>query len=219
MQHNSPPQSLAQLRSRADELAHRTVGELASILQMPLPDKLNHHKGLIGQMLEAILGTDAGNESLPDFTKLGIELKTLPVGPTGQPKESTYVCTVPLGQIQSLTWDNSAVKAKLSHVLWIPILVLPNSPLSARQILPPVFWQPTPTESEILETDFNELIDLIALGDLSQITASLGTYLHIRPKAANASCLTSYEDEKTLPRGFYLRSGLTKQLVKSSNFV
>jgi DNA mismatch repair protein MutH len=213
MQHNSPPQSLAQLRSRADELAHRTVGELASILHIPLPDKLDQHKGLIGQMLEAILGADAGNESVPDFTQLGIELKTLPLSPALRPKESTYVCTVPLGQIQGLTWDSSVVKAKLSHVLWIPILVLPNTPLSQRQILPPIFWQPSVVESEILETDFNELIDLIALGNLNQITASLGSYLHIRPKAANASCLTSYEETKTLPRGFYLRSSFTANVL------
>jgi DNA mismatch repair protein MutH len=219
MQHNSPPQSLAQLRSRADELAHRTIGELASILQIPLPDKLGHHKGLIGQMLEAILGTDAGNDSVPDFTQLGIELKTLPLSPSLQPKESTYVCTVPLGQLQNVTWDNSAVKAKLSHVLWIPILVLPNAPISARQILQPFFWQPSVAQAEVLENDFNELMDLIALGDLSLITASLGTYLHIRPKAANSSCLTPYEDEKTLPRGFYLRSTFTRGLAILRDFV
>jgi DNA mismatch repair protein MutH len=212
MQHNSPPQSLDQLRVRADELTHKTIGELASILQISLPDKLDQHKGLIGQMLEAILGTDAGNDSTPDFTKLGVELKTLPLTPSLQPKESTYVCTVPLDQVQGLTWENSVVKAKLSHVLWIPILVPPKAPISERRILQPVFWQPSHSESEILENDFNELMDLIALGDLNQITASLGTYLHIRPKAANASCLTSYGGEKTLPRGFYLRGGFTGSL-------
>lgn len=193
-----------------------TLGELADNLRVPLPEKLNHHKGFVGQCLEAILGADAGSESRPDFTALGVELKTLPVGPGLRPQESTYVCTVPLQDLQGLTWDNSAVKAKLSHVLWVPILVLPDMPLHTRQILNPVFWEPSPEQEDILRSDFNEIIDLIALGDLNQITASLGTYLHVRPKAANARCLTSYEDERTLPRGFYLRTAFTQVLVRDA---
>lgn len=181
---------------------------------MPIPDKLTHHKGLIGQCLEAFLGADAGNDSRPDFTGLGVELKTLPVGPKLRPKESTYVCTLPLNQIQQMTWETSVVKAKLSHVLWIPILVLPNTSISQRQILPPIFWQPSPEQENTLKDDFNELVDLIALGELEQITASLGTYLHVRPKAANGRCLTDYEGGETLPRGFYLRPSCTTEVVK-----
>lgn len=206
MQHKPPPQSLAELSTRARELEHKTLGELASILQISTPDNLLHHKGLVGQCVEALLGADAGSESRPDFTHLGVELKTLPVNPQGRPLESTYVCTVPLKQLQHLTWENSVVKAKLSHVLWVPILVRPNTPVSERKILSPIFWQPTAEQEEMLKNDFNELVDLIAMGNLDQITASLGTYLHIRPKAANAKSLTDYEEGETLPRGFYLRS-------------
>jgi len=218
MQHNSPPQSLAQLRTRAQELAHLTLGQLADLLGTALPESLIHHKGFIGQCLEAALGADAGSDNAPDFTQLGVELKTLPVGPRLRPQESTYISTVPLHQLQGLTWENSAVKAKLSHVLWVPILVLPNAPLSERKILPPFLWRPSPEQETIFKTDFDELIDLISLGDISQITASLGTYLHIRPKAAHARSLTAHANEagapgQTLPRGFYLRSSFTGSLV------
>jgi DNA mismatch repair protein MutH len=218
MQHISPPQSLAQLCARADKLAHMNLGQLADFLCTSLPENLLHHKGFIGQCLEAALGADAGSDNLPDFTQLGVELKTLPVGPSLRPQESTYISTVPLHQLQGLTWENSAVKAKLNHVLWVPLLILPNTPLSERKILPPFLWQPSPEQESILKTDFDELIDLIALGDISQITASLGTYLHIRPKAAHARSLTSHADEvgapsQTLPRGFYLRAGFTATLL------
>lgn len=219
MQHKPPPQSLAELTTRANELTHKTLGELASILQIPTPDNLLHHKGLMGQCIEALLGADAGSDSRPDFTQLGVELKTLPVNRQGCPLESTYVCTVPLQHLQGLTWDNSVVKAKLSHVLWIPILVTPKAPVGTRQILQPFFWQPTLEQEETLRTDFDELTELMALGHLEQITASLGTYLHVRPKASDARCLTSYEEGKTLPRGFYLRSQFTEGLVNCLDFV
>jgi DNA mismatch repair protein MutH len=221
MQHNSPPQSLAQLRTRAQELADLTLGELANFLGAQLPESLIHHKGFIGQCLEAALGADAGSDNVPDFTQLGVELKTLPVGPHLRPQESTYISTVPLHQLQGLSWENSAVKAKLSHVLWVPILSLPKAALSERRILSPFLWQPSPEQEHILQTDFDELIDLISMGNLNQITASLGTYLHIRPKAAHARSLTAHTNEngapaQTLPRGFYLRSHFTGSLI--SNF-
>jgi DNA mismatch repair protein MutH len=218
MQYNSPPQSLAELQIRAQNLADKTLGDLAAELQVTLPESLLHQKGFVGQCLEAALGADAGCESRPDFTQLGIELKTLPLGPNFRPKESTYVCTVPLDALRGLTWENSAVKAKLAHVLWVPILVLPDQALSERRILPPIFWTPSPAEEAMLKSDFDELIDLVSLGDLHQITASLGTYLHIRPKAADARSLRAHPDEagepgQTLPRGFYLRPGFTARLL------
>lgn len=219
MKHNPPPQSLVQLLARAQELSHKTVGEIASILQTPLPSKLTQAKGLIGQCLEAFLGADAGNDSAPDFTKLGVELKTLPLTPNFRPKESTYVCTVPLSQLHTLSWETSVVKAKLNCVLWVPIVVPQTASVSDRLILPPFLWEPSVEEQTILKNDFDEIMDLIALGEIESITASLGTYLHVRPKAAHGASLTSYESHLTLPRGFYLRPSFTAGLVKRLNFV
>lgn len=194
------------------------LGQLADFIDATLPDNLLHHKGWVGQCLEAALGADAGSDNVPDFTQLGVELKTLPVGKNLRPLESTYVSTVPLQALQGLTWENSAVKAKLSHVLWVPILNKPGSLLSERTILPPFLWQPNPEQASILKSDFDELIELICLGNLNQIKANLGQYLHVRPKAANARSLTQHPDEtgapaQTLPRGFYLRQEFTGSLL------
>ena len=61
-------------------------------------------------------------------------------------------------------------------------------------------------------------MDMISMGELEQITAHQGQYLQVRPKAANTRALTKGidsegEDILTLPRGFYLRTSLTKQIL------
>lgn len=210
------------LQQRINAIGDHTIGSLAQILGLTVPHDLHHHKGWLGNMLELALGADAGCKSQPDFTSLGIELKTIPVTAQGKPLESTYVCTVPLHQLHTLTYENSAVCAKLSHVLWVPILTHPHSPIANRPILKPKLWQPNPEQYQTLRTDFDELMDLIAMGHLSSITASMGSALHIRPKAAHAQVLTHTisgegESDLTLPRGFYLRPQFTAEIIENSD--
>ncbi len=55
-----------------------------------MPAEPQRRKGWAGQLLNLALGADAGQQSLPDFTKLGIELKTLSFIGHGKPLESTF---------------------------------------------------------------------------------------------------------------------------------
>lgn len=150
--------------------------------------------------------------------ELGIELKTLPLAPDGRPKESTYVCTVPLDKTHDISWESSWLKNKLSHVLWVPIEADPAIPLATRTIGNAILWQPTQEQSRALRQDWEELMDMVCLGQLEQITSHHGRYLQIRPKAANAKALCPATDGEgnrimTLPRGFYLRTSFTQQIL------
>ena len=211
------PTSLDALALRVRDLEGQTLGHLAHGIGLALPPDLMNHKGLAGQLIEHLLGTDAGNQSRPDFTQLGIELKTIPVNPSRKPKESTYVCTVPLQQRPYERFETSAVFAKLSHVLWVPILAEGPSVADWR-VLHTVFWKPNADEMTLLRTDFEELMDAIALCGLCDITARMGEALHIRPKASDGKQLTSFIGaqgvrEPTLPRGFYLRARFTEKIL------
>ncbi len=58
--------------------------------------------------------------------------------------------------------------------------------------------------------DWEELMDMIVLGQVERITARHGEVLQLRPKAANSKALTEAvgaqgEPILTLPRGFYLK--------------
>lgn len=215
---NSAPQSISDLENRCQLLAGKTLGQLATELSLPVPDNLLTNKGWVGQLLEQYLGADAGNLAEPDFTTLDIELKTLPLNTFGEPKESTYVCTVSLKEQARLTWENSWVKRKLAHVLWVPIESDTTIPLAERYVGQAWLWQPTNEQEKCLKQDWEELMDRLAFGEQADLTAREGQYLQVRPKAANSRVMAKTsnsqgDDIMMNPRGFYLRTVFTKQLL------
>ena len=63
----------------------------------------------------------AGSKPTPDFEELGIELRA-PISFKGKPLETTFVSVTPLLNVTGMTWQQSTVRKKLNHVLWLPIL-------------------------------------------------------------------------------------------------
>jgi DNA mismatch repair protein MutH len=214
-----PPTSETELLQRANDLAGLTLGELAGIAKQNIPENLKRDKGWVGQLLEWHLGASAGSKPQPDFVNLGIELKTIPISHAGKPLETTFVCVAPLTGVQGLTWQNSHIRNKLARVLWIPVQGEREIPLGDRRIGSPLLWSPSVAEEAQLKQDWEELMDLIVLGDAENITAKHGEVLQLRPKAANSRVLTEAYGEdgqliKTLPRGFYLKTNFTSQLLE-----
>ncbi len=216
----SAPSSPTTLLKRAERLAGQSLQQLADRYRLPLPVDNKKAKGWIGQLLEHCLGATAGSLAEPDFPQLGIELKTLPVNAKGVPQESTYISVVPLLELHQMTWRSSNVYKKLAKVLWVPIQSDPALAFAARKIGTPLLWSPTTEQEQALQADWEELSELICLGQLEAITAHHGRYLQIRPKGANAKSLCwaigpDGEKIQTLPRGFYLRASFTAQLLKA----
>lgn len=217
----SPPKSEEQLLKRARQLAGLTLADLATKFNQTIPKDTRHAKGWIGQLVETTLGATASSLAEPDFQLIGIELKTLPLTSSGKPKESTYVCTVPLTNLHEQEWSSCWLKRKLQRVLWLPIEADKRIPLASRHIGNAILWSPDEDEATQLQQDWEELMELVCLGKLDQITSHMGRYLQIRPKGANAKSLTTTLDEEgntiqTLPRGFYLRPEFTQQILQAN---
>ncbi|HHF3540416.1 TPA: DNA mismatch repair endonuclease MutH [Haemophilus influenzae] len=214
------PQTLEQLLSQAQSIAGLTFGELADELHIPVPPDLKRDKGWVGMLLERALGATAGSKAEQDFSHLGVELKTLPINAEGYPLETTFVSLAPLVQNSGVKWENSHVRHKLSCVLWIPIEGSRHIPLRERHIGAPIFWKPTAEQERQLKQDWEELMDLIVLGKLEQITARIGEVMQLRPKGANSRAVTkgigkNGEIIDTLPLGFYLRKEFTAQILNA----
>lgn len=214
------PQTLEQLLSQAQSIAGLTFGELADELHIPVPPDLKRDKGWVGMLLETALGATAGSKAEQDFSHLGVELKTLPINAEGYPLETTFVSLAPLVQNTGVKWENSHVRHKLSCVLWMPIEGSRHIPLRERHIGAPIFWKPTAEQERQLKQDWEELMDLIVLGKLEQITARIGEVMQLRPKGANSKAITkgigkNGEIIDTLPLGFYLRKEFTAQILNA----
>lgn len=206
---------------RAESLAGLTFAEVAQQLGVSVPENFRRHKGWTGQLIETYLGATAGSKPQQDFAELGIELKTLPLSHAHRPLETTYVCYAPLTNITGISWETSNVRNKLQKVLWVPIEGEREIPPASRMIGSPILWQPSKLQNQQLQQDWEELMDLIALGKIESVTARVGEVMQLRPKAANGSALTQAIGPngsaiQTRPRGFYLRKEFTQGVLEQA---
>lgn len=213
-----PPRTEAELIRRCVAIEGFSFAQLSLAIGVAIPINPNHRKGWVGMAIEKALVTDAQNKSMPDFQALGIELKTLPLALSGKPTESTFVCSIPLMTIHQQTWKTSQCYAKLKRVLWVPIEGDTTIPYAHRRIGRAILWSPTPEIELQLAKDWSDLTTLISTGQLETLDARQGEYLQVRPKGADAKSLCFAFDAEgnkvqTLPRGFYLRSSFTGQIV------
>lgn len=213
------PQNEHQLWIRATQLAGEPLVNIAQRYGISVPIDLKRDKGWVGNLIERALGASAGCRPVQDFAHLGIELKTLPVDAKGQPLETTFVCVAPLVAHLGVTWETSHVHYKLQKVLWIPVEGERHLSIAQRRVGYPILWTPTIKEEQDLKRDWEEIMELIALGRIEYITARQGTYLQLRPKAVNGRALTVAINEegmriRTRPRGFYLKKNFTRQILQ-----
>lgn len=213
------PETEGQLLARARQLAGSSVAELAGLLGAPVPQEMKRAKGFVGQLLEAFLGAESGSRAEPDFPRLGIELKSLPVGPLGKVSESTFVCTLDLPRMHGELWETSRAWRKLSRVLWVVIEADAARSLSDRRFGTSLLWSPNEEETACLRADWEGVAALVGAGRTSEITAHLGHALQVRPKGAKGSsrrrtldATGALYDEQ--PKGFYLRSSFTTGLLQ-----
>lgn len=215
------PRTVEELAGRAEELVGRAVGELAPRF---LPDDPVRTKGSAGEVLERVLGAPGGSSRVVDFPTLGVELKTIPVTEDGTPLESTYVCTLSLADAETQEWESSWVRQKLAHVLFVPLVGPAKTPWKKRVVGRPRFWTPTPAQEDVLRGDFDDVVGLIGVGRIEELTAHLGRWLQVRPKARDGSVRTvawgsDGEAIGTVPRGFYLRTRFTGALLADPSAV
>ncbi|GLX85010.1 DNA mismatch repair protein MutH [Thalassotalea loyana] len=215
----NPPQSEQELLERAQHLAGLSLAQIAGEAEIAVPTSLRKEKGWIGLLLEHVLGATAGTQAKPDFDELGIELKTIPIDFSGKPLETTFVSVAPLMGLVGSTWENSHVCHKLARVLWVPIVSEKQLDIKERIVATPFIWSPNEQENNLLANDWQELTDMIVLGEVEKISGKYGQVLQLRPKAANSQAKTKAIDKHgnlfmTLPRGFYLKTQFTHELIK-----
>jgi len=211
-----------QILDKSLELEGLTFLQLARSLALDIPQDLRAAKGWIGQAVEIFLGAKAGCLPVPDFPELQLELKTIPINKFGQATESTYVTTLQLIGELNMQWKQSACFHKLQKILWIPIEGDKSIPYHQRRFGRAILWQPNQEQQAVLKNDWEIITEMVIQGAVEKIHGGIGKYLHIRPKAANSQAITTTLNEHgeviyTLPRGYYLRSQLTNQILAIDN--
>ncbi len=100
-------------------------------------------------------------------------------------------------------WKTSWVRAKLTRVLWVPIHVLGDG---SRRIGEALLWSPTAEQDGVIGDDFDESAGRIGAGHIEGVSARVGRWFQLRPKAAGrVRTFAPGEDGDVIaavPRGF-----------------
>lgn len=204
--------------ARASALVGRSVASLAAERGRVAPAGGVSTKGRVGELLEQVLGASGGSGARRvDFPAQRVELKTVPVDHANKPHESTFVCAIDLSE--EVDWEVSWVRQKLATVLFVPIVGARDLPLPERTVGQPVLYRPTAAQEAQLRADYEDVMGLVGIGRVEDVTGHLGRYLQVRPKARDGSARTvtlGREGERiaTVPRGFYLRATFTAALLR-----
>lgn len=210
----SPPRDEAELLRRAQALRGEPIDALAVRFGLSLRGSAVATKGKVGELLERALGATGGSAATWDFPALRVELKTVPLA-RGVPRESTFVCSVSLFDANRAEWAESWVRAKLARVLWVPI---ERGTDEARTVGEARLWSPTADQERGLAGDFEEILGRVGAGDIEGLSAHVGRWLQLRPKAAHGGVRTDAPGRdgaavSTVPRGFYLRARFTGAIL------
>lgn len=211
------PATTQELLQRAQALAGFSICELAAELGVQVPTNNVRSKGFTGQLVERALGADPAAGELPDFPRLGVELKTIPLKPDGKPSESTFICSIDMALADRSEWESSRLRRRLQCVLFLPLDSSKTAPLADRRFGHARLWQPDSTQWRVLQADWEDLMGAIGSGRGGTLSAREGAMLQVRPKASNASVRTmapcAAGVQQTLPLGFYMRAHATHRIL------
>ena len=80
---------------------------------------------------------------------------------------------------------------------------------------------PSSEQQRVLAADFDEILGRVGAGDVEGVSARIGRWLQLRPKAAHGGVRTLRpgrrgETLSTVPRGFYLRARFTGAILRDA---
>ena len=216
------PDPLEALLAHARALVGVELSELADSLGLPVPVGRVRTKGWSGQVVEHELGVTVDGGRGPDFAALGVELKTVPVGPSLEPLESTAVCQIDPIAIAGESWESSYVRAKLARVLFVALMVPPAArSVGERRVAAVRLWSPDAEEESALRQDFELIVRAYyRQGRAADITGHLGAVLQVRPKGRDATDQRDAYDADGRPtrvgkHGFYLRPAFVARILRA----
>lgn len=116
-------ESVDELQKYYSKFTGEQLGTLHTFIQSNFPHiSLKTNKGIVGQVLEAIIGNPPNSSPHADVKNLGVELKVLPLRKANnklQPKERSKIKSINYKTIVEESWYTSDLKSKIEIVLFL----------------------------------------------------------------------------------------------------
>ncbi len=220
--------SFKELLYRLDQLVGVPFSELKGRSGREWQGEGVHNKGWGGNLIDKLVGGEAGNEPQPDISFLGIEVKTISIGENAKVIHPTKVTSLNYAKVHALEWWESTAFHKLRAVLFVPIVKKdPNSP-DDWFVRRPFIWLPSPKVINQFKADYDSVRTLVRAKRFDQISSAKppegqGLYLHPKPGADNSKVRRSYHIDGLAyslpPKVWMLRKSFTQPVVTENLMV
>ncbi len=195
---------------------------LAAVEGKPLADIAMLTDRLVGAAKSAAANTmrrylgEKSKGRSGDFERYGIETKIVPIGGSGRPIEATSFPSFVHEELAFESWEDSDLLGRLNRMLFVPIERAKRQPQAEAIVRRAFFWSPTEAELQGIASEWENYRSLIAGGGAARLpTASQTKYIHVRPKARDAS------DRELAPGGidvirrcFWLNQDYVEQIIR-----
>ena len=123
-----------------------------------------------------------------EFARYGIEVKTVPVDAQGKIVEAMSFPAFHHEELIYETWEASDLLGRLNRLLIVPVHRSKGASLATTRLGKPLLWSPAQEELVGIQAEWERFRHLIEIGQARDLPkASETTYIHVRPKARDAS--------------------------------
>lgn len=144
-------------------------------------------KNAVATVVRSLVGERAIRRT-GDFARFGVEVKTVPVDAQGRIVEAMSFPAFHHEELIYETWESSDLLGRLNRLLVVPVHREKAARLGQTRLGKPFFWSPSEDELAGIASEWERFRHLIELGQARDLPkSSETTYIHVRPKAQNAS--------------------------------
>jgi len=202
--------------------------ELAAAHGIQWSAEPSRNKGLAGRIVEAAMGLPANPRQEADLSHLGLEIKTVPVGPGLKVLEMTKITMLNFQDVADHPFEGSNVEHKLRSIIFVPVMKLEPDRPDQWYIRSPFIWFPSNAAYRQLKRDYESVREIIRAGDVERISSKRppdgqGVFMTANTAGRDSRDETSYflEEERrrevvSKRRAWMLRKDFTAEILREN---
>lgn len=196
----------------------KTLAQVAKTLGVPL----SRAKSGAAVLVRRAIGVLDDKASIEEFKERGIQIKIVPISPSGRPYEAMSFPKFNHMEVWKEEWEESDLLQQLDRMLIVPLIRSERRTAKEKQVWGRAFfWSPTADQLNGIECEWRDYGRRIQAGEANKLPGSSETkYIHVRPHARDS------RDTEQAPRVgqvvkkcFWLNPDFIARIVKENSGV
>lgn len=172
-----------------------------------------NRKAFAGNMVEAMLGIARNSLPDPDLASIGAEVKSIPLGLDGRPRENTKMTSLTLRSVADESdFFSSHLYRKVRTILFLPVQKTDNRRPHEWYLRPPFLWLPSTEQLDVIRAEHAMYVEAIRERRWEMLSLKHGRYLGVNTSGR----LTRGVAREDKSYAWWLKKELTSSVVRDN---